>query len=863
MRAICLIFFLTIIISQLQAKDIFVAPTGDDITGTGAIESPYKTIQKAAKVAVAGDVVQVRSGIYRETVIPTKSGTAGSPITYQPYNNETVTISGAEIVSAWTLSSGNIYTAALAAKFMDESHNQSDQVFVDGVMMNLARWPNNTNPDPTYPTKATLSAPSTSKTKTGNLTTVVFKSTETPPANAAGAEIYVQPNYNAWSWTLTGKVTSVSGSTITMTSFNDAGVEGNNKIYAKGSKYYLFNQLSLLDAPGEWFHDKTNNLLYLWCPDGSDPSKKVVEAKKREYAFNLSNKSYITIKGFNLFSCSITTDSEAGGNNKGFDASGNTVYPWRIVGFIAPSKNCIVDGITAKYLSHFTDVSGHFYLQWGQSSGIVMSGTDQIIKNSIIQYSAGNGITLAGQRCKALNNYVSDVDYISNDCSGINTGGSNAVTQDHEIAWNTITRTGRSGITPRAMLNTSKTSQLARVHHNEISYFMLQDWDGGGIYTAGMNGGFARIDHNVIHEASGFLCGGVYIDWCKNFIIDHNVVYNVEWGIHLQHNIDGTTTGLSNMICYNNTVVVKNTSNSGYGPFGFASSAPQNTQLGSICKNNVNVYRNGTSSVKTSGYLPFSNAFDNATKSNNLNHPADPKFVDFVGGDLTLLAGSPAIDAGVPMEEVSLDGNTIPPYNDEAIGSVDIGAYEFGTSNWKVGYTDSQVPSAPSGLSATDLTSSGFTLNWTASADNIGVSVYEAWQGETLLGSTSGKNTSMILTSLTSGTNYQVVLKAKDAAGNSSESRESLSVTTIFPTSIQDLDKDNVRIFGNDRVIVVDLSKLVENSRVIIYDMHGSVIKIQQSKGNEVLRIPFPDTGIYLVRVENGRQIFIQKVIIL
>ena len=861
-----LTFFLLLMtllgIFQVQAKDVFVATTGNDISGTGTIELPYKTIQKAAKLALPGDVVQVRAGIYRETVIPAKSGTAGNPITFQPYQNEIVTISGTEIITGWTFSSGAIYTAALPAKFMDESHNQSDQIFVNGLMMTQARWPNNIDPDPTYPTKASLAAQSISKIKEGNVTTVVFKSKETPPADAAGAEIYVQPNFNAWSWTLSGKVSDITGAAITMTSFSNNGVDPDHKYYPKGARFYLFNKLSLLDAADEWFHDKTSNLLYLWCPDGVDPSGKIVEAKKREYAFNLSNKSFITIKGFNLFACAITTDSESGGNNKGYDATGNVIYPWRFSGYTAPSKNCIVDGISAKYVSHFTDVSGHFFLQWGQSSGIVMSGSDQTIQNSIIQYSAGNGITLLGQRCKALNNYVSDVNYNSTDCSGINTGGSQAVTQDHEIGYNTINRSGRSGITPRNLINSSKTNLIARIHHNEISDFMLQDWDGGGIYTAG-SGNFTRIDHNIIHDGNGYTVSGVYVDWGKNFVIDHNVIYNLEWGIHLQHNIDGTPTGMSNMICYNNTIAVKNTSSAGYGPFGFGSSASQNTQIGSICRNNVNVYRNGTSSVKTPGYFPFTNAFDNATKSNNLNQPADPKFSDFLNGDLSLLPNSPAIDAGVQMEEVGLDGYTIPAYNDTAIGSVDIGAYESGTTKWKVGYTDSETPAAPSGLLATDITSSGFTLNWTASADNIGVSVYEAWQGETLLGSTSGKNTNMIFTGLMSGTNYLVVVKARDAAGNISlSSSPALNVTTLFPTSFNELTRQEVEIFGRDRSVLIDLTKLNGNSKVIIFNALGSIIRIEQTSGNKVLTIPLSASGVYLVRVENELKSLTQKVVL-
>ncbi|MFZ4723893.1 MAG: carboxypeptidase regulatory-like domain-containing protein [Paludibacter sp.] len=693
MKNLLLSLILILLSFQVSSKNIYVAKTGLD-TYAGTLASPYLTIQKAASVAVAGDVVNVSVGTYRETIIPTNSGTSASPIIFQPNGTDVVTISGAELVTGWTNYSGNIYKATLANAFIDVTHNQSDQIFVGGAMMNLARWPNYSTMNPSFPDatgknagKATLSSQVTGS-KSGNVTTVTFTSSSTPPSTATGAELYMQPDNGAWSWTETGVVTAVSRSSITYTTFNGRGRDAPSGTYASGARFYLFNKLSLLDAAGEWFHDKTANLLYLWAPTGVDPISLTVEAKKREFAFDLSNKSYITISGFNLFACNITTDNASGGSNKGYDVAGAIIYPWRGAGYKASSTGCVVDGINAKFLSHYTDCSGHFFLQWGQSTGIVLSGTNHIIRNSVIQYSAGNGITLIGDGCKALNNNISDVDYNSTDCSGINTAGGPSVSQNHEIGYNTITRTGRSSITPRNNINSSKSNFLSRVHHNDLSNFMLQDWDGGGLYTAG-DCGMMRIDHNIVHDATGYTVGGIYTDWSKNAIVDHNVVYNVEWGLHFQQNFNtGATTDMSNMICYNNTIAVKNTSSAGYGPFGFASSGAANTQLGTICKNNINVYNNAGNLTKSAGYYPYTNSlcFDNATKANNLDYPIDPKFSNFVGADLSLQATSPAINAGVALTAVTLDGYTVPAYNDPATGAVDQGAYEYGQTKWTAGY---------------------------------------------------------------------------------------------------------------------------------------------------------------------------------
>jgi hypothetical protein len=779
MKTIYLIFFIVILgLVKAQAKDIFVATTGSDATGTGKIDAPYLTIQKAASVAVAGDVVQVRAGLYRETITPKNSGTAGNPIIFQPYNGEEVTISGAEEITGWIVYSGNIYQAALPANFMEPEHNQSDQVFVDGEMASLAKWPNNTSPNPSQPAKSKITK-FTSKSRAGNVTTIVFEDSALPTGDYADAEIYIQPNVNAWSWTFSAKVTSVSGKSITVNSFNDSGKDGNSAVIPVNSRYYIFNKLSLLDSPGEWFHDKITNLLYLWSPDNADPTSKKVEAKKREYAFDLSNKSYIEIKNIKLFACTITTDRDAGGNNKGYDASGNIIYPWRGGNSVASAKGCIIDGIQAKYLSHYSDVSGHFMFQWGQSSGIVLSGHDHIIRNSVLQYSAGNGITLLGYNCKALNNQISDMDYLSTDCSGINTGGV-APSFDHEIGYNSIVRTGRSGMTPRMLKNSNTKNLIARIHHNDISEFMLQDWDGGGIYSAGESN-FVRIDHNTIHDGTGYTVGGIYFDWAKNYVIDHNVIYNVEWGIHLQESFNGT--GVNNHICYNNTVVVYKTSYD-YGPFCFGSSGPAKSQTGTVCQNNILVYRKDNSTTASSGFRTFSDAFGNATKVTNLEQPINPLFADWNAKNLQLQSTSPAIDAGTLMTTTTLDGVNVPAYNDVVFGSkTDIGAYEYGQPAWRAGYNtdfgiaDNVPPTAPSQLMAFDITTTSFTLSWTPATDNIGIYGYDVLKDGTLVGSVTSL-TSLEITGLTLNTSYSMTVTAKDAAGNTKTS-EALTVKTL------------------------------------------------------------------------------------
>lgn len=60
----------------------------------GSESSPFKTIQKAANIAKAGDTVYVKTGIYKEFVNVANSGTSGNPIIFKSFDKQTPVIDG-------------------------------------------------------------------------------------------------------------------------------------------------------------------------------------------------------------------------------------------------------------------------------------------------------------------------------------------------------------------------------------------------------------------------------------------------------------------------------------------------------------------------------------------------------------------------------------------------------------------------------------------------------------------------------------------------------------------------------------------------------------------------------------------------
>src|SRR5689334_12277029 len=95
--------------SRVLLSTYYVDTHGTD-TNAGNIDYPFRSIQRAADVVQPGDTVFIRGGTYRETVTPARSGTKADPITFRAYPNETVTVSGADLLTNWSATgSGSIY----------------------------------------------------------------------------------------------------------------------------------------------------------------------------------------------------------------------------------------------------------------------------------------------------------------------------------------------------------------------------------------------------------------------------------------------------------------------------------------------------------------------------------------------------------------------------------------------------------------------------------------------------------------------------------------------------------------------------------------------------------------------------------
>ena len=84
----------------------------------GTKDHPFRTISKAALLAMPGDHVIVHEGEYREWVKPAQGGTSNvSRITYEAAEGERVVIKGSEQITCWEPVEDSVWKAVLPNSF--------------------------------------------------------------------------------------------------------------------------------------------------------------------------------------------------------------------------------------------------------------------------------------------------------------------------------------------------------------------------------------------------------------------------------------------------------------------------------------------------------------------------------------------------------------------------------------------------------------------------------------------------------------------------------------------------------------------------------------------------------------------------
>lgn len=173
---------------------------------------------------------------------------------------------------------------------------------------------------------------------------------------------------------------------------------------------------------------------------------------------------------------------------------------------------------------------------------------------------------------------------------------------------------------------------------------------------------------------------------------------------------------------------------------------------------------------------------DNTIWDNALTSPNGPAPGYLVGGPNRSYSGSVLNISNQPSQKAYRDWNTGYPENSWELSEPGIyyqAAYvQLLARLMSLTATDTQLPTAPKNLISTSTPSTtGVSLSWNPSTDNVGVVAYDLYNGETLL-ATGLTGTKTTLNKLTCGTNYTFSVRARDVAGNTSAASNKLSIRT-------------------------------------------------------------------------------------
>jgi hypothetical protein len=654
-------------IGILSAKEIFVS-SANTTEGDGTLANPYKTIQQAANVAVSGDVITIRAGIYREEVKIMTNG-----VTYQSFSGEKVVLNGTEILNTWTaVPGGTVYKTIMDFNApVNYEQYPSNQIFVDQKMIELVRWPKQTSNNLSMPTDAIAENADRLPTRTsyGVLTDLQF---DEPDGRWVGASIYINlsnGSLDGQGWT--GIVIATDRVKKTITYDFRAPVRLGNQPWTvrAGTEYYLFNPkkeainatggINAILGEGEWWKD--NDTLYVRTPNSLAPSAlpvgiNVIEAKKREFAFspNETNKSFYTIKNLDIFGAAITTDIKFREN-------------YRVVR--EDAQGIVLDNLNIKYASHFKSQTDNWQQEFYGRTGVVVSGRNNVIKNCTIQYSAGPGLCLLGDGEKALNNTISEVNYSASNAGALCLG---AICIDGEVGYNTIYNTPHMALNYGGWVNSNaKNKGIARIHHNKIYDFLLRSNDSGAIDDAGTFGNWARMDHNEIFKTFNTTRSeqdvyGIYLDYNEgSYLLDHNLIYGLRHGVLINK--------CKNIEIFNNTLLSNKLNEASI------IDAVGGNGASITIKNNILSYRINQPNFRNLWMAIFTNNIINAFGATQ-----NDIFENVSAKDYRLKAtATTAIDKGV--------NDYL--FNDPIVGTnVDLGAFEYGAPAWNAGKTDKLPP---------------------------------------------------------------------------------------------------------------------------------------------------------------------------
>lgn len=647
--------------------EIYLSVDGDD-SGDGTIENPAGSFTKAHELAKpyfgkrkVEFIFQDGTYYLSETVSLQGeiSGTDKYQVTYRAANEGKAVLSGGKLLQlSWEPYENGIMKATVNEDI------SIDQLYVDGQRQRMARFPNAVDGLNVFDAWELIHT-NEPDSENDPLDPDRIASWENPE----GAYFHAMQRalWGDFHWLVKGKK---KNGTLDM----EGGWQNNRPTPFHNRYRMIENVFEELDAPGEWYFNKEEKILYFYPISGQDMTNAKIEVVKLKHLIEFNGTrdnpvKYVNLEGF-VFRHAARSFME---NKEPLLRSDWTTYRGGAV-FINNSEDCSIINC------EFDQVGGNSifvnnynrrinikscYIHHSGANGIAFVGDPETVRSPLFRYGKQNFNKIDRTPGPKGDNYPADC--VVEDCLITMTGRDEKQTSPIQISMSHKIRVSHCSIydVPRAGINISEGTFGGHIiEHCDVFNTVLETGDHGSFNSWGRDR-FWTPDINVTAKEVAKQANLPYLD-----LLDSNIIRNSRWRCDHGWDID-LDDGSTWYRIYNNVLLSGGLKmREGYDRIATNNIIVNNSlhphvwypNSGDVFKHNIvfNAYRpavmnrgidkDGEWGKELDHNLFASNQDDKAKFAvNNCDANSivgDPLFVDAANGDYRVNEGSPAFDIG-------------------------------------------------------------------------------------------------------------------------------------------------------------------------------------------------------------------------
>ncbi len=279
--------------STIPGNAIYV---DNDYSGTenGQLATPFNTVDEALDIAVPGDTVVLREGIYLlDTEISIPGGDSENPLTLMGYPGEKPVLSLMRNVSSlttWTSEGGGIYSAILPFK--------PASVHLGYVKQTISKYPKDGEGWFVVDhAEGPASIPGIATLEDSDLTTFPYDITSN-----GNAEAYIWCQYGNSLYTVAVESLNTSSGVLTVTQTSINMILGYSEDKGFYEKYWLQNHKNMITNAGEWAVAESGGqyILYYKPANVADLSNINVVQTNSARVINISNAENVILANLHI-----------------------------------------------------------------------------------------------------------------------------------------------------------------------------------------------------------------------------------------------------------------------------------------------------------------------------------------------------------------------------------------------------------------------------------------------------------------------------------------------------------------------------------------------------------------------------------